>query len=356
VRGFRNPLSACLVLAGLMHATASLVLWHVRLREYAPEPRQATAEPPNEVMIEEVPAPELEPTATRADRAEERDEEQRAASVGMVGTHASLGNGLAALTVSRTEAGGAPSDLLTQNPSVERSQSADDWAFHATVSAPNLFAGASPFLAKPLEAPPRANPSAVHAGSRTGGLVEGLDARDVRKGLGRGGPVLSAVEEAAHSADAPTEGFAEYEVIVRRTGSVEVFLLRANDNREKWAEIRPTIKEGVSVRHVVIPSGASGMRYVVRVDAVLQFPDGKHLADLGNKTIATTGWGGKEEPGLSSPGVPMVGIVHTGKVCSIGAAITPGMLVLGGGCSLENIGRPAVRMVHGRVMSESRVD
>jgi hypothetical protein len=98
------------------------------------------------------------------------------------------------------------------------------------------------------------------------------------------------------------------------------------------------------------------MRFVVHVDAVVQFPDGKRRADLGNKTIATTGWGGEYVPGLSSPGVPMVGVVHTGKVCSVGAAVAPGFVMLGGACSPENLGSPAVRMVHGRVLSESRID
>jgi hypothetical protein len=166
--------------------------------------------------------------------------------------------------------------------------------------------------------------------------------------------VLSAVEEAAHSGDAPEEGVAEYEVVVRRAGPVDVFLRGGSD--ERWARLAPAIRAGVSARHVFIPDGTSGMRFVVRVDASMRFPDGKRKADLGNKTIATTGWGGKDEPGLSSPGVPMVGVVHTGKVCSVGAAIAPGVIVIGGACSVENIGLDAVRVVHGRVVSESRVD
>jgi hypothetical protein len=247
--------------------------------------------------------------------------------------------------------------VLTGTESATGLESAEGWTLQvAPRGALDLFAGATASLTPPFDAPPLMKPSDARTGSRSGGLTEGLDASDRAKGLGRGGPVLSAVEDAAHSADAPEEGMADYEVVVRRTGPIEVYLLGARADRDEWDRITPAIREGVSSRHVFIPDGASGMRFVVHVDAAMRFADGKRRADLGNKTFASTGWSGKNEPGLSSPGVPMVGVVHTGKVCSIGAAVAPGMVVLGGACSVENIGTPAVRVVHGRVVSESRID
>jgi hypothetical protein len=150
------------------------------------------------------------------------------------------------------------------------------------------------------------------------------------------------------------DGFAEFESVVPLAGKIEVALRRGGSDGEKWSDIIPLIRDGVAARHVFIPEGTRGMRFVVRVEAAMRLPDGKRLRDLGNKTFASSGWGWKDEPGLSSPGVPMVGAVHTGKVCSVGAVT--GLLVLGGGCSLENIGSHAARVVRGRVLSESRVD
>jgi hypothetical protein len=347
-----SPLHACLVIACAMHVTASLALAHVH-RERAPATR-ARAESSGEVAIEEMLAPELEPTVAKPDVAEPHDPDTRAASRELTGSHPSLAGAIAATPLGSARAD-TPSDVLARS-SATSSNDADGWTLQTTRGAPNLWAGATGSLTEPHDLPPRANAGEARRGSRTGGLVEGLDASDSAKGLGRGGPVLSAVEDAAHSADAPGEGFAEYEVVVRRAGPIDVFLLRSNDDRDKWLEITPAIREGVSARHVLIPEGSSGMRFVVHVDAVVQFPDGKRRADLGNKTIATTGWGGKDAPGLSSPGVPMVGGGHTGKVCSVGAAVAPGFVMLGGACSPENVGSPAVRMVHGRVLSESRID
>jgi hypothetical protein len=52
----------------------------------------------------------------------------------------------------------------------------------------------------------------------------------------------------------------------------------------------------------------------------------------------------------------MVGVAHTGKVCSVGAAAAPGMVLLGGSCSVENIGAHPERVVHGKLVAESRLD
>jgi hypothetical protein len=99
------------------------------------------------------------------------------------------------------------------------------------------------------------------------------------------------------------------------------------------------------------------MRFVVHVDAVVQWPDGKRPSKMGTKAVVQTGEVGSSEshPGLDFTRVPMVGVYHAGKVCSGGVALTPGMLMAGGACSPENVNQPAARIVHGRVVSESRL-
>ncbi len=332
-----------------MHVTAALALLHVHRRELIDGVvRAKPSGQVSQVSIEEVPAPEVEAAIAHPDGVAPADSETR-------GTSTEVGRGrnaFAHVTPPRREAPSGPSsDGLVLAPGGV----GDGWTFQAIQVAPDLFAGLDSVT--PAPDAPRDRPPGAHDGvSRTGGLIEGLDASDRERGLGRGGPVLSAVEEAAHSPDAPAEGFAEYEVLVRPGGSVDVVLLRDSNDRHAWAQIAPAIREGVSSRHVFIPRATSGMRFVVYVEAAIQFPDGKRPADFGTRTFTSTGWGGKYEPGLSSPGVPMVGAVHTGKICSFGAAITPGMVAIGGACSPENIGVPAARVVHGRVLSEARAD
>ena len=239
-----------------------------------------------------------------------------------------------------------------------------DWSFSATTpgirgdvlgaTARGIAANVPVSSARVADEAPRTGPFPLH----TGGLVDGLDAHDRELGLGRGGPVLSAVEEAVRNpGETPPEGKADYEVVVRKGGSVKVSLLDSSDSRSSWEGIMKDIERGVSARTVRLPESAAGMRFVVHVDAVVQWPDGKRPATVGTKPIAQTGEVGSSEshPGLDFTRVPMVGVYHSGKVCSAGVAVTPGMLMVGGACSPENIGQAAARVVHGRVVSESRL-
>ncbi len=52
--------------------------------------------------------------------------------------------------------------------------------------------------------------------------------------------------------------------------------------------------------------------------------------------------------------MPGVIAYHRGKVCSGGVNLGPTGLVVGGGCSLENVGAIARRVMQGRVLRDER--
>ena len=56
--------------------------------------------------------------------------------------------------------------------------------------------------------------------------------------------------------------------------------------------------------------------------------------------------------GLAQRILPTPTVSVSGKICSASLSATPFGLGLGGGCSLENIGTHAMRVVSGRILSE----
>ncbi len=63
--------------------------------------------------------------------------------------------------------------------------------------------------------------------------------------------------------------------------------------------------------------------------------------------------GGAALQGIAARVVPTPTLSISGKVCSASLTVTPLGVGLGGGCSLENIGTAATRVVSGRIVSES---
>ncbi len=63
--------------------------------------------------------------------------------------------------------------------------------------------------------------------------------------------------------------------------------------------------------------------------------------------------GGAALQGLAARVMPTPTVSISGKVCSASLAITPMGVGFSGGCSVENIGTPAQRVVSGRIVSES---
>jgi hypothetical protein len=171
--------------------------------------------------------------------------------------------------------------------------------------------------------------------SKSGGLVEGLDQADFAKGQGRGGAVLASVEAAARSNDAPTIGRVVFDVTVDRANVVTVSVVSASEDFRGWSNLAGAIATGVRSRKTRIPPGAQGLRVRVEVDAAVKYPDGRDVRSTG---------------GFVDPEHLTIGT--QGKVCGIG--LNP--LGISGGCSPENIGGVAARIVHGRVLGESRLD
>jgi hypothetical protein len=259
----------------------------------------------------------------------------------------------------------------------------------------DLNAAVTPDLVAP--ASPRAPlPAGV---STTGGLAEGLAARDVELGLGRGGPVLAAAEEATRMSDDPVDGNATFGVSVFSDGAVVAQLLSASGHSASWSRVADALGHSFDARRMRLPPGGRGWHVVVHVEATTRLADGRDVRSLhGLRASLTpsalknqidgkpgpggssTGSGGPDHVGGDPADAPPVGgfvgrgpanaggaalqgiaarvlptptLSVSGKVCSASLAITPMGVGFGGGCSVENIGTPAQRVVSGQIVSES---
>lgn len=363
-----DPLRASVAIACIMHMMVFALLPRPPSRRPATDAALAPARL-DELAVIEVQSPE----ALADDEAAAATPRVEAAGARSAARASSSGALAMARTAKATESAAVeprtPSDTGEVGRAQRRAQSADGaWSFSATAdhTVQRDILGSTARALAPLAAGERAAseraPAPPEGRDRPrpspGGLVEALDAHDRELGLGRGGPVLSAIEEAVRiPGETPPEGSADYEVIVRRSGHVAASVLVASSERASWEGLLREIERQVMERRVSLPSSASGMRFVVHVDAVVQWPDGKRPAKTGTRGVATTGEVGASEAhaGLSFTRVPMLGVYHSGKVCSAGVALAPGMLVLGGACSPENAGQVAARIVHGRIVRESRL-
>jgi hypothetical protein len=271
------------------------------------------------------------------------------------------------------------------------------WSFSPLALAVDPRAALSPDLVSPrqnAEAPPPASVSA------TGGVAEGLAEHDAAIGMGRGGPVLSAVEDAARSSDAPVAGHATFEVVVGREGKVEARVLAAGGDAAAWRRVALAAAREVDPRRLRLPAGARGWRVVVDIEAKEQLADGRDIKTLhglrasvapsilqdaveGRATPLATANpaagpdtlpGDPTEPppvgalgpssssnagaavltGLAARVLPTPNLNFSGRVCSGAVALTPMGVSLSGGCSFENmVDRTRRRVVSGRIVSES---
>jgi hypothetical protein len=272
------------------------------------------------------------------------------------------------------------------------------WSFSPLVVAPiDLRAAVTPDAVAP-RATPSDQPQRPPTASTTGGLSEGLAEHDVGVGLGHGGAVLSAAEAAARSADAPVDGSATFDVVVRADGSVVASVVHAEGDASGWARVASGIGRSVDRGRMHLPEGRA-WHVVVCVDAKVRLPDGREVKSLHGPRAGVTEsvlqHGLEREPGTGSwaegPGgqtgagdedtVPMGGALGhghgpqgnaggaaaqalaqrilpvprvsvSGKVCTAALGVSPAGISLSGGCSPENIGGHGTRVVSGRVVSE----
>jgi hypothetical protein len=248
------------------------------------------------------------------------------------------------------------------SPAPERPAGAPDegWSFDvakpSALVSPSVIAEALRPDATPTTEPPRTGVSS------TGGVAEGLDAHDASIGLGRGGPVLSALEAAAAGRDAPTEGKASFDVTIDTQGHVAVSLVAASVNYDAWERVGLVMRGAMDPKLVRIPPGARGWHVVAEIEAKIQYPNSAdpkkmgttfrgeslHLVENKHRVAAN------DPPIIFKDRPPGLWLHHAGKVCSVDYnLLTPWMV--SGGCDPANIGAHTMRVVHGRVVSEGRL-
>jgi hypothetical protein len=198
------------------------------------------------------------------------------------------------------------------------------------------------------EAPSASSPAPL---STTGGLAEGLHARDVDRGLGRGGPVLSAVEDAARSAEAPAFGVATFTVRIDRGGRIDVDVLDASSDRTAWEGLGPAIAEHLAKKPVKLPASSGGLRVTVRIEASEQFPGGARPPPPEKQGVIVKATPPKVTETKTSIDIqlPTFAAGYQGRKCSGGVVIHPGGISAGGGCEVG----AAMRVVAARIVSEN---
>jgi hypothetical protein len=189
--------------------------------------------------------------------------------------------------------------------------------------------------------------------STSGGLVEGMDSQDAARGMGRSGPLLSALESATRASDTSVLGVATFDVAVDTDGRVTVHVLEASSAFADWSRIADATRAAIVPAQIRIPPGARGWHMVARLEAKEQYPNGVDPRTLGTKLVRTPAaiHETKERVDIQ---LPQATFATAGKVCSL--AITVGLSPgISGGCNPENIGAHLARLVEGRVLSEGRL-
>ncbi|MEO7112609.1 MAG: hypothetical protein ABI183_19340 [Polyangiaceae bacterium] len=136
--------------------------------------------------------------------------------------------------------------------------------------------------------PPTPPPPPISPGVK---MIQELDAQDVERGFGRGGPVVQAIETAVRDA-VPSEGSATFEVAIEKSGGVSVRVLEAALNRAEWEKLSDAIVVLVKTKHIRFPATGLGLRVGVRVAASDHGPSGKKLSFTDGPTVA---------PGVGNP-------------------------------------------------------
>jgi hypothetical protein len=212
--------------------------------------------------------------------------------------------------------------------------------------------------------------------SKTGGVQEGLEASDHKRGLGPSGRVITALYQATHSNVAPQLGVAHFSVTVLRSGEVQVSLNSANKESEKWRAVAERAALALRKAPPRIPPSRAGVRLTLDVTAEEIFPNGVKPTDLHgpqleadplefksskeaqaeleaqNPVTATS----RVPPSTQLPPikkVPGVYVSGRGKVCSYRLGLSLAGPVLQGGCDPSNAGAKPQRMVRVAVQDQA---
>jgi len=211
--------------------------------------------------------------------------------------------------------------------------------------------------------------------SSTGGLQEGLEARDRALGLGTSGPVVSALYRASHDPIAPETGTAHFRVTVLKSGEVEVSLNDASDHLPAWRAVAGKAEAALRKSPPRIPEPRAGARMLIEITAEEAFPNGVKQKETHGPRLEVQGprfratsdaqanlkdlnplAGQSGEPlamTKANVDLPGVFVAGTGKVCGYRLGLTPLGPLLQGGCDLANLGAKPQRMVHTHVSEET---
>ncbi len=227
--------------------------------------------------------------------------------------------------------------------------------------------------ATPRAAPERRVPLVrAPPASTTGGLQEGLEARDQKLGLGPAGRVASALYEAAHHDAAPVTGVARFNVTVLRSGAVEVSLGSASN--AGWRVVAERAAEALRKAPPRIPPPRDGYRLTLKITAEETLPNGTRRKDLHGPKLEvdlprlrsladeqkelelknpTLGVGAEQQEIRGSPIVaelPGVYVTERGRVCSYRLGLSPLGPIFQGGC---DVGAKLQRIVRTEVEKQS---
>ena len=224
-----------------------------------------------------------------------------------------------------------------------------DWVFTLTkpvdVAAPAVVAQAARDVARD---------TASHTpGQSPGGLREALDGRDAAAGLGRGGPVLSALESASRSLDVPIEGSATFDVAIDTSGHVSVSLTEVAKDFEAWSRVARAASTTIDPKRMAIPQGARGWHVAVHVDAGMQYPDGTRPGQLGTRAEGPPGQVSKSS--MVRQKAPALRLSARRSMCGDTVPVGPPLPGVNCAFSTENAGMPGVRIVTGHIVNEGQL-
>jgi hypothetical protein len=229
--------------------------------------------------------------------------------------------------------------------------------------------------AAPAAREPRAPLVRAAPASSTGGLQEGLEARDRELGIGPAGRVASALYQAAHGDAAPVVGVARFNVTVLRSGAVEVSLGSAND--AAWRVVAERAAEELRRSPPRIPPPRDGYRLTLKITAEEVMPNGTRRSELHGPKLEfdpprlralkeeqkelelknpTLGLGSPQPEIRGAPIVaelPGVYVTEHGKVCKYRLGLSLLGPVFQGGCDLVNVGAKLQRIVRTEVEKQS---
>jgi hypothetical protein len=259
----------------------------------------------------------------------------------------------------------SPSALPPSEAPIDLGLGPDGWQRWVTRDRP----------APPANRDPRTPIVRAPPASTSGGLQEGLEARDLELGIGPAGRVTSALYQAAHSDAAPVVGVARFNVTVMRSGAVEVSLGSAND--AGWRAVAERAAEDLRRSPPRIPPPRDGYRLTLKITAEEVMPNGIRRKDLHGprleaapprlrslkeeqKELAlknpTLGAGSPAPEIRGSPIIaelPGIYLTERGKVCGYRLGVTPLGPIFQGGCDLANVGAKLQRIVRTEIEKQS---